>query len=119
MNWTPKIRATAVWRKPCLTARASWQDKVSGLESKGGWASVWMQASKQVKLTAGVGIDDPDDEELANNARSKNQAIFGNIRYTVAPAATIGLEVSHWSTDYRNAGDAETMRVQTSFIFGF
>lgn len=94
-------------------------DKVDGLESKGGWASIWMQVSKQVKLTAGAGVDDPDDAELSDSNRSKNQTIFGNIRYAVVPAATIGLEVSHWTTDYLNAGDAQTMRVQTSFIFGF
>jgi len=94
-------------------------DRVDGLESKGGWAAVWMQASKQVKLTAGAGLDDPDDAELSDTNRSKNQSIFANIRYAVVPAATIGLEVSQWSTDYRNADQAQTMRVQTSFIFNF
>ena len=94
-------------------------NRVDGLKSKGGWASLWLQASPQVKLTTGLGLDDANDEDIADGERSKNQVIFGNVRYNVVGPATVGLEVANWSTEYKNGETADNLRVQTSFVFGF
>ncbi|MBN1213065.1 MAG: hypothetical protein JXA92_10840 [candidate division Zixibacteria bacterium] len=92
---------------------------VDGLESSGGWASLWFKAAPKVKFSTGYGFDDPDDSELNDNQRSKNQCLFGNVRYTIVPQVTLGLEVSQWKTTYKNVDTVDDLRVQSSFIFSF
>lgn len=92
---------------------------VEGLKSSGGWASLWLQASPKVKLSTGYGVDDPDDSDLSDNQRSKNQCFYGNVRYAVVPQVTLGMEVSQWKTTYKNVDSVDDLRLQTSFIFSF
>lgn len=92
---------------------------ISGVDSKGGWFSAWAKVAPQFKLGAGVGLDDPDDADIANNSRAKNTSYYGNIQYNVVPGAMIGLEVSQWETEYKAAETAKNLRVQTSFMLSF
>jgi len=91
---------------------------IDGVESLGGWASAWVKPSPKVKLAAGFGLDDPKDEDITSG-RSKNTSYFGNIRYYIVPQASIGLEVSQWETEYKDAETAKNLRAQTSFILNF
>ncbi len=92
--------------------------EVDGLSASGGWLSMWVKATKKVQLSAGYGLDDPDDEDIASG-RTKNSCVYGNIRYTIVPQVTLGFEVSNWETDYKNADSADNLRAQTSFILNF
>lgn len=92
--------------------------EIEGLSSTGGWGAAWFKPSPQVKLSAGFGYDDPDDNDFANG-RSKNTAVFGNLRYSIVEPVTLGLEVSNWETEYKNAESASTLRVQTSLILSY
>lgn len=92
--------------------------EIEGLRSTGGWTSAWAQLSAKVKMTAGLGIDDPKDEDFASG-RSRNRCYFGNMRYTFVPKATVGLELSSWETKYKNAATTDDFRVQTSFVLEF
>ncbi len=92
---------------------------VDGVDSKGGWVSAWAKVSPQFTLGAGVGMDDPDDADVAANSRCKNQAYFGNIQYAVVPQASIGFELSQWETSYKGAEKAKNLRAQTSFTLNF
>ncbi len=92
---------------------------VDGVSAKGGWAFAWVQASPKVKFAAGGGMDDPDDADLSDNSRSKNQCFFGNVKYTPIALFTVGLEVAQWETSYKNGIKADDLRVQTSFILNF
>lgn len=94
-------------------------NRIDGLACKGGWASAWFKPHKKVKLTGGYGVDDPDDADLNSGNRSKNQAIFGNLKYTLVPQVTLGVEVSQWDTEYKDADKASAMRVESSFILNF
>jgi hypothetical protein len=94
-------------------------NRIDGLASKGGWASAWVKPSKKVKLTTGFSMDDPKDADLASGNRSRNQAIFGNIKYTLVPQVTIGLEVTQWETEYLDSETSKALRVETSFIMSF
>ncbi len=91
---------------------------IDGVNSTGGWSWAWLQATPKVKFGLGFGIDDPSDEDLTTG-RSKNQAYFGNVRYSIVPQVTVGLELSQWQTDYLNAESAKDFRVQTSFILSY
>ncbi len=93
---------------------------LDGVDCVGGWGSLQFQPSDQVQFNAGGGMDDPKDEDLSNGDKGKNQCIFGNIKYNVVPLVTLGLEVSHWRTEYLGDADpSDNLRVQTSFILNF
>lgn len=93
--------------------------RLDGLSSVGGWAAAWVKPSPEVKLTAGYGMADPDDNDLAANDRSKNQCIFGNIKYSPVAQVTLGLEVSQWETQYVGADKVDNLRAQTAFVLNF
>lgn len=92
---------------------------VEGVNSLGGWGSLWLKASPRVNFAAGYGFDDPDDDDLNLNQRSKNQCIYGNINVSVVSKVTVGLEVSQWKTTYKDNDTVESLRAQTSFILNF
>lgn len=92
--------------------------RIDGVDAVGGWVSGWIQPTPQVKLTGGLGLDNPDDEDLANG-RGHNRCIFANVNYSFIPQVTLGLELSQWETKYVGGGDAENFRVQTSMALNF
>ncbi len=92
--------------------------EIKGLKTKGGWGSLWLKPTAKIKLSGGAGLDDPDDNDFTSG-RSKNTCYYGNVSYSVVPNATIGFELSHWQTDYKNSKSAKNTRGQTSFILNF
>ncbi|MBU8932788.1 MAG: hypothetical protein KOO62_02165 [candidate division Zixibacteria bacterium] len=94
-------------------------NRIDGLASNGGWVSAWVKPSKKVKFTTGFSFDDPDDADLSTGNRSRNQAIFGNIKYSIVPAVTFGVELTQWETEYKDSESAKALRVETSFIMNF
>ncbi|HDS01307.1 MAG TPA: hypothetical protein ENO07_04735 [candidate division Zixibacteria bacterium] len=95
---------------------------IEGVNSTGGWASAWMQASNRVKLSAGFGMDTVDKEDIGTG-RSKNQSIFGNVNYTLVENVILGAELSYWDTEYVNIDEStdsyDNLRLQTSMILNF
>jgi hypothetical protein len=92
---------------------------IDGVAAVGGWGYAWIQATPQVKFSAGAGMDDPDDDDLSDDSRSKNLSLFGNIQYSPIELFTLGLEVAQWETSYKNADKAKNLRLQSSFILNF
>ncbi len=99
-------------RNPATTA-----DKAIG--SKGGWIAATLKPYKDWRFNVGIGIDDVDRDDLGATGRALNQSIFGNALYAVNAHAEVGLELSHWRTDYKNDDDADDVRIQTSFVYKF
>ena len=94
-------------------------NRVDGLATTGGWASAWVKLDKKTTLTGGFGVDDPKDEDLSTTERSRNQVVFGNLKYAVVAPVMFGVELSQWQTDYVDADAAKAVRVETSFIMNF
>ncbi len=93
---------------------------IDGVNTKGGFAALWIKPANGVKLAFGGGMDDPKDEDLVNGNRAKNQTIFGNISLDIVPQVTVGLEVSQWETQYIGDEDpSQSLRAQTSFKLNF
>ncbi|SYZ74392.1 conserved exported hypothetical protein [Candidatus Zixiibacteriota bacterium] len=92
--------------------------EVNGSADFGGWVSAWVQAAPKTQLSAGYGMDDPDNTDFASG-RSRNSCVYGNVRYQLVPQVTVGLELSNWVTNYKNAEPVKDLRVQSSFILGF
>jgi len=91
---------------------------IEGVSTTGGWVSAWAEVSPKVTFGAGIGMDDPKDEDFTTG-RSKNTCYYGNLQYALVPGASIGLEVSQWETDYKGDEAVKNLRAQTSFILSF
>jgi hypothetical protein len=92
---------------------------IDGVNAVGGWGYFWFKPHQQWQFAAGGGMDDPDDSDLATGARSKNQAFFGNVKYSPVPRFTVGFELSQWETTYKDAEASDNLRAQTSFMINF
>ncbi|MBE9486710.1 MAG: hypothetical protein IMY82_06030, partial [Chloroflexi bacterium] len=91
---------------------------IDGVASTGGWAAAWITPAPKVKMAAGIGIDNPKDDDLVSG-RSLNSCVFGNVTYAFIPQAKVGLELSNWQTKYLNDDTAKNMRFQSSFILHY
>jgi len=91
---------------------------IDGVASTGGWAAAWITPAPKVKMAAGIGIDNPKDDDLVSG-RSLNSCVFGNVTYAFIPQAKVGLELSNWRTKYLNDDTAKNMRFQSSFILQY
>jgi hypothetical protein len=70
-------------------------------------------------LGGGVGIDDPDDEDLDASSRLRNTAFEGHVAWRHAPAVA-GLELRRLQTDYAppaNNRSATHMNLAVGFEF--
>lgn len=94
------------------------------IEAKGGWGQLVVDFGK-TSLVLGYGVDDPKDKDLNSfaadgpNARSKNEFIMGSVTHALNDAVKIALEVSHLTTEYNGAADAETDRAQAAVFYYF
>ncbi len=91
----------------------------NGINSKGGWAQATLTPIQQWRFNIGAGVDNVDDSDVANNARTQNSAIYGNAIYAINKNADIGVELSQWHTKYKSADDVDDTRIQASFIYKF
>jgi hypothetical protein len=91
---------------------------VDGVKSAGGWVSSWVQPTNKVQLSAGYGVDNPDDDDFSTG-RCRNSCVYGNVRYTLVSQVTVGFELSEWRTGYKNAETVKDLRAQSSIILNF
>jgi len=87
------------------------------IKSVGGWAQVSYFHSDKWKYRMGFGIDDPNNEDLSAGMRSRNSFYFGNVVYSLIPPVDIGLEYSHWQTEYEERSTGTDNRLQASVIY--
>ena len=85
----------------------------------GGWGQIIYSPSKQIQLGVGYGIDDPDDNDLAGDARTYNDRIFTNFFYNLTDRAIIGMEYSHMRTDYAQSEDMHNHRIHLGVKYSF
>jgi hypothetical protein len=72
------------------------------IESSGWWAQLTAKPTKGWTLNVGAGTDDPEIDECsdAGDYYDKNTTYYGNILWSVAPAAVIGVEYAQIETEY-------------------
>ncbi|GAB4331263.1 MAG: DcaP family trimeric outer membrane transporter [Calditrichia bacterium] len=94
-------------------------DKAENIKSQGGWANLVYSLSKKWQISTGAGMDDPDDEFLSAGKRIKNSWVWSDLIYFPHPALKFALEVSHLSTEYKDAATGKNWRYQilTQFTF--
>lgn len=92
---------------------------VDGIETQGGWVNIKIKPNKDLSLSAGISMDDPCDCDLENGMRSKNTMIFANFYKDILQGFLVGLEVSNWTTEYKNMDTANAFRGQIAFLYNF
>jgi len=71
------------------------------IRSTGGWVDVWYDWTPRWHSYAGMGIDDPrDDDSLVG--RVYNHFIFANLVFDVTKNLNTGIEVTSWKTLYHD-----------------
>ncbi|MCX8012144.1 MAG: DcaP family trimeric outer membrane transporter [Desulfobacterota bacterium] len=88
------------------------------IKSVGGWAQITYQYKKW-RYNAGLGIDDPRNDQLSSGMRSRNTFFYGNFFYNLIPPVNLCLEYSHWDTDYINKRDGTNNRIQTAVTYSW
>ena len=89
------------------------------IAAAGGWIAASLGPWDKWRFNFGAGIDDVDSEDVNAGARTLNNCIFGNSVYSFNQHAEVGLELSHWRTDYLGPGDADSLRAQLSLTYRF
>jgi hypothetical protein len=94
------------------------------VSTEGGWLALSMRPPidflEKFTFNAGVGIDDPDDDDVAEGARTRNFMYFFNTFYNLGGGASVGLEFMRLETQYEGDNDdGEAGRVQFTVIYKF
>ncbi len=89
------------------------------IAAKGGWCAASLTPWKQWTFNTGIGIDDVDARDINSGDRALNRCLFANAIYALNKNVDVGVELSHWRTDYKNSDDADNVRLQTSLKYKF
>jgi hypothetical protein len=87
--------------------------------SSGGWIAAGFGPWGKFSYNIGVGMDDVKKGNVQISNKTMNRCVFANAIYAANKHTDIGLELSHWRTEYYGNGDAESLRAQLSFIYKF
>ena len=69
------------------------------VRTRGGWVQLNLRPSAAWEIGGGLGIDDPDDEDLLPSSRLRNRAVEGHLVWRRAPLV-LGAEVREIRTRY-------------------
>ncbi len=92
------------------------------IQATGGWvtATLTPPTLEDWTFNAGVGVDDPKNQDLAAGARSRNLAMYCNAIYSLGGGVSMGVEVLQLETKYNGTDDdGDATRVQFSVIYKF
>ena len=95
------------------------ENRYKEVGSKGGWIAASLGPWGKKKFNVGVAVDDVDRNDVNVGGRTLNRSVFGNVYYALNKQTDVAFELSHWRTDYRGPGDADSMRAQLAFIYKF
>ncbi len=92
---------------------------IKWIRSSGGWAALRYTSNPSTSFSIGAGLDNPNDNDLAVGARSRNQTIFANVINKITPNFILGLQLSEWKTEYKGPTEGDALRAQTSLTYKF
>ena len=89
------------------------------IDAKGGWTQLRFKVNPKLDWGIGLGMDDPDNEDLWSGARAYNSHLGANVFYTLQQGVQLGLEYQYLRTDYIDKGTFSVNRVQGTVIYKF
>lgn len=92
---------------------------VTNVSSTGGWGQITCAMTDKWMITAGAGIDDPDNSDIAAGGRTKNEWIFANLSYAFSPAVQFMLEGDYLKTRWKAEEPGKNLRVQFVTCYRF
>lgn len=90
----------------------------SEVESRGGWLELGFPGPRY-SAYAGVTRDDPDDEDVRSQGRTRNGAWYLAQRFKPAKVFTLGLDYLDWTTEYKDLADGVDHRFNLYLIYEF
>ncbi len=87
--------------------------------SKGGWIAAGLGPWDNKRFNVGFAMDDVDRSNVNDGDRTLNRSVFGNVYCSLNKQTDVAFEISHWRTEYRGPGDADSLRLQTALIYKF
>ncbi len=80
------------------------------IEAQGGWIELGHKLTKSLTLSVGASQDDPEEEDLSANMRSKNTVAYAAANWSLG-AVKLGLEYLDWETEYLGLSGGEANRI--------
>ena len=97
------------------------REDLHGIHSRGGWLALNFAprsaGKERLRFNVGASVDDVEGDDLAAGARELNSSIFGNVIYSSSQKMDVGLELSHWTTRYKDLNECDALRTQVSLIY--
>ncbi len=78
------------------------------VKASGGFIDLKIKSSPTLWFNIVYGVDNPKDQNIALNGRSKNTTVMGNVGYLLKEKVTVMLEVADLGTQYKLAAGSET-----------
>ena len=89
------------------------------VQAYGGWAQGIYDFNKKWSVSLGYGFDNPDDADLAGDARTLNERLFTNVFYKLTDAVTLSAEYSYFTTSYALTDAVTDNRIQLGAQYSF
>ncbi len=90
-----------------------------GIQANGGWVQLQVFPVEKINVNLTYGLDDPKEDDLSKNMRSKNETLMANVQYSFSPDLIVGLEYQYMKTSYKESDSAEDNRFQGAITFKF
>ncbi len=89
------------------------------VRSSGGWIAASIGPWSDVAYNVGLSMEEVDRGTVNTGGKLLNRTIFGNMVYSLNKQTDVGLELSHWRTEYKGSGDADSVRLQAALKYKF
>ena len=89
------------------------------IRSSGGWIAASIGPWNDMAYNIGFSAEGVNRGNTNTGARLLNRTIFGNMIYSLNKQTDVGLELSHWRTEYEGPGDADSVRLQAALKYKF
>ncbi|MDP2990107.1 MAG: DcaP family trimeric outer membrane transporter, partial [Kiritimatiellota bacterium] len=90
-----------------------------GIGARGGYIQLITDLTDRLNWNLAYGIDDPDNQDLNNGNRSKNQTLVTSAYYKITSAVTAAFEYYYMTTSYKGQSAASDNRFQGAMIYKF
>jgi hypothetical protein len=92
---------------------------LKAIGSSGGWVEATFGPWDGTQFNLGYSMEDVHEGDVNIGNRTENRSVFGNVIYALNQQTDIGLELSHWRTEYKGSGDGESVRLQAALKYKF
>lgn len=98
---------------------------LEAINSQGGWVSLGLALTKDVKINLGATIETPQADQLpietspSKSWRTQNGSEFANVIVNLSSAFQAAFEFSYWRTLYKQIEPGTSFRAQTALVYLF